>query len=123
MKWNVFRCNANKNNIEVFNIFDHYYFNNEVSELLKNKELNKEEFEEKLKINAMYYFWSKYEHEIVITSSPPYIQLDEIKRIKDSDKCIQHVTPETYLKIDIYQQIQLNWDKFIEYVWSFREEK
>lgn len=44
-----------------------------------------------------YYFWSKCEWEIIIC---PWVgKADDIK-------------------IDVYDQLMLNWDKFVDYVWS-----
>lgn len=32
-----------------------------------------------------------------------------------------HVNLSDADKIDVYDQIQLNWDEFVEYVWGFRK--
>ena len=50
----------------------------------------------------MYYFWSKCEYEIIL--SPWTGRADDIK-------------------IDIYDQIMMNFDRFVGYVWSFKPEK
>lgn len=50
----------------------------------------------------MYYFWSKCEYEIIL--SPWAGQADDIK-------------------IDIYNQIMMNFDRFVDYCWSFKSEK
>lgn len=45
----------------------------------------------------MYYFWSKTEWEVIVS---PWVG-------KGGDE-----------KIDVYDQLKLNWDKFVDYVWS-----
>lgn len=48
----------------------------------------------------MYYFWSKSQYEVLIL---PWVgKADDIK-------------------IDIYDQVMMNWDKFSEYVWTNKE--
>jgi hypothetical protein len=46
----------------------------------------------------MYYFWSKAEWEIIISSWPN----------RDNDE----------LKIDVFDQVMLNWEAFVDYCWS-----
>ncbi len=99
MEWNVYYHNINEQKIIQWNIFQHGSFNKEVKDLLKS-ELNKEEFIEQLRKSLMYYFWSKCEYEVLIS---PWVG-----RAGD-------------IKIDIYDQIMMNWDKFSEYVWSNKE--
>lgn len=82
-------------------MFNHDSFKNEVNKILKEK-LSKEVFSEKLRREAMHYFWSKCEYEIIL--SPWTGRADNIK-------------------MDIYDQIMMNWDKFVDYVWSFKSEK
>ena len=51
----------------------------------------------------MYYFWSKREWETVI-----YPWVGDEKAAK---------------KIDVFWQLQNNWDRFIEYLWDMSEKK
>ena len=60
---------------------------------------DREGFERAARRSLMYYFWSKCEWEIIIDHWPH----DDRKR---------------ELKTDVYKQINLNWDRFIEYVWD-----
>ena len=101
MEWNVYFHDFNKNKIVTYNIFKHCKFNEEVKKLIKGN-YSKGEFIERLKRELMYFFWSKCEYEIFI--SP----------------CICR-TIENEVKVDIYNQIMLNFDKFIEYCWLFKE--
>lgn len=67
----------------------------DVKELLRQN-LSKQDFADKLNVLVRYYFWSKAEWEVIISS---FIGNEEDK------------------KVDIYNQIYLNWDKFVNYVW------
>ena len=51
----------------------------------------------------MYYFWSKCEYEIIVTCNPEW---DRFKKEK----------------IDVYDQLQLNWNKFVDYIWENKNE-
>ena len=99
--WNVYRYSFNSDKVEAVNIFDHWKFSEDVLTDLR-KRIKKEEFAERLRRNLMYYFWSKCEHEIIVSSWP--------------------YTDKAAAKIDIYQQVMLNFNIFLEYVWSFRKE-
>lgn len=98
----MFIYDINRREIKKYNVFDHYRFDREVDELLHKTNLSKEEFQDKLRSALMYYFWSKAEYEVVIY---PWCGGGE----KESKK------------IDVYTQIMMNWDKFVEYVWGFRK--
>ena len=103
MEWNVFYHDFNKQKIVVFNIFEHWRFNDDVKKSLKKFD-NKEEFAERLKRDLLYYFWSKCEYEIVITSW-----------------CGGRNTKD--IKIDVYDQVMNNWDIFVDYVWSNKKQQ
>lgn len=103
MVWNVYIYNINKHKIEIYNIFEHGGFYKYVREAIKNNK-NKEEFVEQLKSELLYYFWSKAEWEVIITS---WCGGD-----KEKDA----------IKIDVYNQVMLNWDSFVNYVWNNKEE-
>ena len=132
LEWNVFRHDVNKNKIVAFNVFDHYRFNEDVQKSLK-KFRDKSEFAEQLRRDLMYYFWSKYEYEVVITTFPPYITMDELDRVnyerwshKDkygTDYVRQNVNLDTGIKIDIYEQVMNNWDLFLDYVWNSKRHR
>lgn len=132
LEWNVFRHDINKSKIVTFNIFDHWKFNEDVQKSLK-KFKDKDEFAEHLRRDLMYYFWSKYEYEVVITTFPPYITMDELNRVnyerwlhKDkygTDFVQINVTPNTGIKIDIYEQVMNNWSIFLDYVWNSKQHR
>ena len=66
--------------------------------MLLKCDLTKEVFSDQLKHILQYYFWGKCEWEIVLNHDNG----------TNSDR-----------KIDVYEQVMLNWDKFVEYCWSF----
>lgn len=102
LEWNVYHYNINKHKIEPYNIFDHYSFREYVKKAIR-EHLIKEDFIEQLKLELRYYYWCKAEWEVIIT---PWCGGDR----------------EDAIKIDVYDQVMLNWDKFVEYVWENRKE-
>ena len=76
----------------------------------------------------MYNFWSKCEWEVVITDWPTHITVEELNRLqKELDgHTAAYGNPPYALsvdlrvaeKIDVYDQIMLNWDIFINYLWE-----
>ena len=90
--------------------------------------MSKEDFAEQLRREVQYYYWSKTEWECIITSQP-HIDRKELQRII-SDCYLQrkkadypcrraHINLSHSDKIDVYDQLCLNWDEFVDYVWSY----
>lgn len=72
-------------------------------------------------------YWARSEYETVITSWPPYVNNAELDRLNQEreDRIVKGYTfyresanLECGYKIDIYSQLMLNWDAFINYVWA-----
>jgi len=103
LEWNVYIGNFNQRSIEVYNIFNHYRFWEDCIKNKKKNKNNKEEFVKQLNTDLQYYYWCKCEWEVTIHHFP------ENKRMKDK-------------KIDVYQQVRMNWDRFIDYLWNNKEE-
>ena len=132
LKWVVYRHDINKREIVEFNIFDHWRFEEDVKKDLK-KCKTKEEFAEKIKSHLMYYFWSKCEYEVVISSFPVHIKKEEFNRLTEEFKVGTEkyghepygmwVCPDVGEKIDIYNQVMLNFEVFVNYVWSHKKSK
>lgn len=98
MEWNVYYHDINKQEIITINIFNHGGFNEEIqNHLLKCKD--KSSFTEEVRRSLFYYFGSKSEYEIIIS---PWCGGGNTK-----DK-----------KIDIYSQVMINFQRFIDYVWD-----
>lgn len=105
MKWYVFRYNVNARTIENFNVFDHGSFKRDVDQLRRRRRtITYEYFSEELRKFAQYYFWSRCEYEVVIQGWPP--------SHSDVDR-----------KVDIFEQLQLNWDTFVKYVYNYDGKK
>lgn len=103
LKWFVFIEDINGKQIRTYNIFEHKDFMEDCDcalENYKNKHHNFAKFYEDIDKILMYYFWCKCEWEIVISNFPP----------SDSFK---------NKKVDVYQQVKINWDKFIDYLFSW----
>lgn len=103
-EWYVIVENINSRRIETYNIFNHIGFVNDCDKAWKANYKNHEEgfykFEEAVRYSLMYYFWNKCEWEVVISCFPP------------DDK----FNPK---KIDVHDQIKMNWDNFINYLWRY----
>ena len=103
LKWFVFVEDINKKRIRVYNIFEHKDFMedcNDAWENYKNKHHDFLRYQENIDSILMYYFWCKCEWEIILSNFPP------------SDSFQKK-------KIDVYQQVKMNWDKFIDYIFSY----
>lgn len=99
MEWNVIIYDINAKKICIYNIFEHWHFRDEVEKLCKYKHgIGKDSFSKELKSIVRYYFWSKTEWETRV--SAPF---DE----------------NPNMKIDVFYQILINWDKFVDYVWEY----
>lgn len=132
LTWKVFYENFNAREIKEYDIFEHGRFSNEIKKLNKKKNITKEEFVEELRKNLMWCFWSKCEYEVVVTGFPPYIDKKELDRLNAEHEEYNtkwghypykiNVEPDVAEKIDIYDQVRLNWHVFADYVWNNRKE-
>lgn len=99
MEWYVYYYNINKSEMTTFNILAHYGFRRSIEQAVR-KYKKRDEFVEQLRKELQHFFWSKSEYEIIIS---PWVGGDREKESK---------------KIDVYQQVMLNFDKFADYVWE-----
>lgn len=130
LEYYVYHHNFNGKSIEKFNIFDHGRFLEDVKKDLKKYE-TKEEFAERLRVHLFYYYGSKCEWEVVITSWVPRITMSELDRlnlervmtVKDYNRepYSLYVNPDVAAKIDVYEQVRLNWDLFVDYIWAHKK--
>jgi hypothetical protein len=102
LEWNVYTENVNRRKIEVFNIFDHVYFLRDCAKAAKKAETI-EDFAKLVSRELHYYYWSKCEWEIILTSWPERQDFNN-------------------RKVDVCSQVMLNWDRFIQYLWDNRDE-
>ena len=113
--------------IKLFNVFDDVGFRLDVEEIMKQK-YDKKQFLYKLDCIAWFHFGSKIEWELFYYRSPIIINAEEIKRIADEyQKRLEsgennlddfEVKPKKWHKIDVNQQLHVNWEHFANYVWS-----
>lgn len=153
--WNVYREDFNAREIEVYNVFEHWGFLQDLAKSLrkidkKEKELKdlpafagtkivgkfrtqlEEMTNEEIRGWCAYYFWSKCEHEVVVTRWPPYVSYEEYmdmtKEIADhnakygKNPLTINAWPVSSRKIDIYDQLRLNWEKFVVYIIANKKE-
>lgn len=93
--WNVYRCRNGQ--IQVYNIFQHGKFSDEVKQLLLQYK-TKDKFAEELKKATLYYFNHKSEWEVIVESTFAKAPAETI--------------------IDAYSQVANNWDVFVDYIWN-----
>ena len=103
LEWNVYVGNFNSKSIETHNVFHHARFVEDCCKAAKKFKDDKAAFAEEVRHSLMYYYWSKCEWEVIISHWPP------AKGFDDS-------------KVDVYSQVMLNWDRFIDYLWENRKE-
>lgn len=104
IEWNVYYYNLNKRKIEIHNVFNHWRFIEYSAKAIKKYKDDKKSLEEQIRRELMYYYWSKYEWEVIVapfTSSPK----------EEEEK-----------KLDVYEQVMLNWNIFFEYFWEHKKE-
>lgn len=96
--WNVCYSDSNTDTIKIFNIFEHKHFMQGCDKaFIKAKRSDREVFAEEVKIELRYWFWSKCEWELII-----------------------HGLFSTYnQKVDVFGQVMINWDRFIDYLWEW----
>ena len=127
MEWYVYRYDFNKREIVPFNVFHRADFKEDVEEIdIKN--ISYKDFKNQLDRLTLYYFWSKCEYEIVITSWPPFITKEDAYKMmnqfeKDSKRyereaLVVNANLEVGEKIDIYKQLHLNCDAFCDYTYN-----
>lgn len=102
--WNVYRYDVNARKIYVHNVFDHGGFWKYFCKLCDTPtdKMTREYFDERLKTELRCYYWSKCEHEIIVA---PWIGSDDAA-----------------IKVDIYDQVMNNWERFTDYVWQWYKE-
>lgn len=101
LEWNVYVNNPNAKKIENYNIFSHNAFLADCKENAVKNGNDRLVFVDQLRKDLLYYFWSKCEWEVVIESWP---------------------SGYGERKIDVYDQVMLNFKNFCDYVWEHKDE-
>ena len=103
LEWNVYVGNFNAKKIETHNVFRNTRFVEDCRAAAKKFKDDKAAFAEEVRHSLMYYYWSKCEWEVIISHWPP------VQRFQST-------------KVDVYSQVMMNWDRFIDYLWENRKE-
>ena len=97
LEWNVIYFDVNKKAFTVYNVLSDRIIK-EIVDRTK-KITSRDLFAEEVRHIIMYYFWSKCEWEIVLQEWTGTSKKEEIK-------------------VDAYDQLALNWNRFIDYLWD-----
>ena len=126
LSYKVFYENFNKKEIVNYDIFKSGHWEKVACEL-KEVFPNRKEWEKHFRTRLMSQYWSRSEYEFIATSWPPYITTDKVDEMKREIK--EHtekwgnppyrINPPLIVarKIDIFEQIDMNWKVFADYVW------
>lgn len=132
--WTVTHYDCNRNVICKYDVLK--YRENDIK-TLKKKCKTKAEFADKLKQELMWRYWSKAEWELIIETTddnriwlspwcgcrnPGQVKID-VTESKDFDwKTIakDYIHYGNEAKIDVWDQIEFCFDKFITYCWEYR---
>ena len=122
----VYIENINKQKIEKYNVLN----DGIVEEILKRTKdfTDKKSFSEEVERIIMYHYWSRSEWEVVLTDWPPHMKTDELTKLNNEVERYQKdygkepyslvVNLSTAEKIDVYDQVMMNWNIFIDYIWE-----
>ena len=126
LKWNVYTEDFNHKYIKTYNVL-----NNGIIDEILNKTssiTDKNEFAKEVEHILKYHYWSRAEWEIVITDWPPHMTVSELDRLQlevaEHYKIYNEypyavtINPIVDKKVDVWDQVQMNWDIFIDYVWN-----
>lgn len=126
LEWNVFVEDFNARRIKTYNVLN----NGIVEEIIKRtKNINdRESFADEVRSIIMYHYWSKSEWEIIVTDWPTHMDVKDVYRliddIEDHEKRYDNkpylVCPRLTVseKLDVYEQVRINWARFIDYLWK-----
>lgn len=127
LSWNVIMEDLNTRKITFHDIFKSGYWE-EVAKKLKETFPNRKEWENHFRTRLMSRYGTRAEYEVVVTSWPPFINIDDIeklqKEVEDREKTWGskphkvNINPTVAEKIDIFQQLDMNWHVFADYVWD-----
>ena len=135
LTWKVKRFDCNKQEIVDYDILR---YREDFIKRLKKISNNREEFSERLKSQMRYYYWSKSEHELLISIKVDKVILSPWCGCRDSEKASIHIYDEIFdwltfanyhlgrqmyrskAKIDIYDQLIWKWDELVDYCWYTR---
>ena len=98
MEWNVILFDPNERSFKSYNVFNNSTFYNDVCKMLEKKGLTWKDISHMVDSFAAYSFRSRCEYELILDSWPHW-GVDQ--------------------KIDVYYQLKLNWNAFIDCIVRF----
>ena len=111
LSWNVLISDTNTRRIEPYNVLSHRDLVDSMAKVVRRLSRDREHtedekkmiFSEELRKYMMCYFWSKCEWEVLVSDwvRPDYVKAE---------------------KIDVYDQVRIHWDHFVDYCWENRKE-
>ena len=131
LKWMVYIEDFNRRNIREFNVFNHYSLMEDLKKLIR-KYPDYKDFCEQFEKDLRYYYWSKCEWETIWIRKDNQVEITSmfandkwtplVLDINDElAKSLEFFNLTKYgdeMKIDVYDQIMVNKDAFLEYVWN-----
>lgn len=128
LKWNVI-CEVNHKIKEVNVLNACWPFSIDLIKIKKECKDNFEEFSKAVESSLLYYYWGRCEWEVVICEWPAktfknekeiqeYAKEIEEKKKRNEWPVIDIGYPEPALKIDVYSQVMMNFNIFINYLWT-----
>lgn len=113
--WNVYRFSLAGDKVVVYNIFNHLGFADGMQKIIKKK-YDRSAFANEVKSELIYHFCGKYQHEITISKTANDEPNDE------NEILVSHYprySDSKYdMRIDVYEQVMLNFDAFIDYIYK-----
>lgn len=109
MKYNVMFYDLVERKFKSLNVFRHVGFKRGVLELFEKHKNDKDKFLKELDLEAFYHFNCKVEFEIMVI---PLLYTVKVGGEDGGEK-----------KIDVYDQLRMNWDIFTEYTWKALRER
>lgn len=103
LTWNVYVSDFNRKIITTHNIFNHGGFVEDCQKAHKKYSEDRDAFLHEVRRSLQYWYWTKCEWEVIIDHWP-------------------HRDNARAEKVDVYDQVMLNWPIFSEYVWNNRDE-
>lgn len=97
LNWNTILYDGKK--IRAYNIFNNYLFSGAIEKLFNMPEVSFQDFDTYVRRKAQWQFWSRCEYEMLLNAWPTG-------------------PVDSEYKIDVFEQLELNWDRFIEYLWN-----
>lgn len=104
LEWKVIIGNFNSGEIEQYNVFRHYGFMQDLIKIKKKYGGDREKFTDEVRTSLRYFYWAKCEWEVIVSHWP-----GNSERFHDK-------------KIDVYDQVAMNFDRFMDYLWEHKSE-